>query len=963
MAENILRLKVDSQEYDNKIKRAAEGIQRFAEQVYKSGGAVTALEKDQVAFIKSLGSMETVSKTATGKLREMESAYKNLSATYHLLQKEQQNDEGGKALRASLDQLKVRIEETRTAIKKADSELNNFSQTEKNFSKESFDLNGILSHVGGQLGINTSLIGGLTTGTLGLTAAITAVASAEYKAAEAFKAYNDELAHQSQITTVTTGLKGDDANKMTSAARAISKVYGTEFRDVINSANTLINQFGQDGESAMLLIRQGMQGMIMGDGPKLLSMIQQFAPAFRDAGLSASQLIAIIHNSEGGLFSDQNMNAILMGIKNIRMMTDQTAKDLATLGVNAEDMSKKMNDGSMTVFEALQQVSQAIEGANASSKEAGRVMQDIFGRQGAMQGMKLGRAIATLNTNLEETKKQTGEVGESFDELTKKTDELDKAIMDLLKVDDWDVLKNSIETGIVESMTKCVNLLNDALDVVNNIGKAFGGPVVQGVVDFLVALSGPVGLIYEAYNLLKGGNSSNNTKQPKTQEETSQEKKAQDIATNYIANINTSKNKVGSYSRDIALLYQKLDKYQKEGNEEKAALTQRVIDIVEEHMDKSFSDYGSTGHKIKPKETIKTTQNGEKDPFQEIDELNGLIEITQQKISDIQQLIKTAPDEDSIAKWNKELEITQKELTRLQNLGKQPVFSAGLSGFNSTTMGAWMQGRQSDLSKATYGSSEYANIAANIADMNTIKTVLEQSMKAGIDASQFDLETLWEKVFDGENIPDETWQGFQDTINEKLAEMGIEPIKINFETGGLQKVMKDSKDMTKEWNGAANAISAVGSAMSQIEDPAAKVLGTIAQAIATIALSYAQAMSQAATMGPWAWLAFAGTGLATMISTISAIHSNTGYAEGGIIQGNSFSGDNIIGQVNGGGIVGLNSGELVLNRSEQGILSSALQGNAMKDISIRGALRGEDIVLVADRWGRRTGKGELAFWK
>lgn len=959
MAENILRLKVDSQEYDNKIKRAAEGIQRFAVQVYKSGGAVTALEKDQVAFIKSLGSMETVSKTATGKLREMESAYKNLSATYHLLQKEQQNDEGGKALRASLDQLKVRIEETRTAIKKADSELNNFSQTEKNFSKESFDINGILSQVGGQLGINTSLIGGLTTGTLGLTAAITAVASAEYKAAEAFKAYNDELAHQSQITTVTTGLKGDDANKMTSAARAISKVYGTEFRDVINSANTLINQFGQDGESAMLLIRQGMQGMIMGDGPKLLSMIQQFAPAFRDAGLSASQLIAIIHNSEGGLFSDQNMNAILMGIKNIRMMTDQTAKDLATLGVNAEDMSKKMNDGSMTVFEALQQVSQAIEGANASSKEAGRVMQDIFGRQGAMQGMKLGRAIATLNTNLEETKKQTGEVGESFDELTKKTDELDKAIMDLLKVDDWDVLKNSIETGIVESMTKCVNLLNDALDVVNNIGKAFGGPVVQGVVDFLVALSGPVGLIYEAYNLLKGGN-----KQPLNQE--SQEEKAQRIATGekgIVANINSSKDKAGAYAKNMARLNKTLEKYQKEGNEEKAALTQRVIDIVEEHMDKSFSEYGVTGNKTKPKETIKTTPNGEKDPFQEVDELNGLIEKTQQKISDLQQLIKTAPDEDSIAKWNKELEITQKELTRLQNLGKQPVFTAGISGFNSTTMGAWMQGRHSDLSNATYGSSEYANIQANIADMNTIKTVLEQSMKAGIDASQFNLETLWEKVFDGENIPDETWQGFQDTINEKLAEMGIEPIKINFETGGLQKVMKDSKDMTKEWNGAANAISAVGSAMSQIEDPAAKVIGTIAQAIATIALSYAQAMSQAATMGPWAWLAFAGTGLATMISTISSIHSTTGYADGGIIQGNSFSGDNIIGKVNGGGIVGLNSGELVLNRSEQGILSSALQGNAMKDISIRGALRGEDIVLVADRWGQRTGKGELAFWK
>ena len=947
MAENILRLKVDSQEYDNKIKRAAEGIQRFAEQVYKSGGAVTALEKDQVAFIKSLGNMETVSKTATGKLREMESAYKNLSATYHLLQKEQQNDEGGKALRASLDQLKVRIEETRTAIKKADSELNNFSQTEKNFSKESFDLNGILSQVGGQLGINTSLIGGLTTGTLGLTAAITAVASAEYKAAEAFKAYNDELAHQSQITTVTTGLKGDDANKMTSAARAISKVYGTEFRDVINSANTLINQFGQDGESAMLLIRQGMQGMIMGDGPKLLSMIQQFAPAFRDAGLSASQLIAIIHNSEGGLFSDQNMNAILMGIKNIRMMTDQTAKDLATLGVNAEDMSKKMNDGSMTVFEALQQVSQAIEGANASSKEAGRVMQDIFGRQGAMQGMKLGRAIATLNTNLEETKKQTGEVGESFDELTKKTDELDKAIMDLLKVDDWDVLKNSIETGIVESMTKCVNLLNDALDVVNNIGKAFGGPVVQGVVDFLVALSGPVGLIYEAYNLLKGGN-----KQPLNQE--SQEDKAQRMATTFIGNINSSNDKAGTYSRDIELLNKTLNKYRENGNEEKAALTQRVIDIVEEHMDKSFSEYGVTGNKIKLKETIKTTQNGEKDPFQEVDELNGLIEKTQQKISDLQQLIKTAPDEDSIAKWNKELEITQKELTRIQNLGKQPVFTAGLSGFNSTTMGAWMQGRQSDLSKATYGSSEYANIQANIADMNTIKTVLEQSMKAGIDAAQFDLEPLWEKVFDYKNIKDDVWQKMFNVINEKRKEQDLDPIKLDFKTGDIKG--KDKEDKKQEKSVAeglgklASGIGGLGSGMQQLGIDLGSGFNDVVnglQGISSILMA-----------------------IQTIVSAIEIISSADALiplAHGGIVPhaslgryigGNSYSGDNIF-----AGNAWVNSGELVLNRSEQGILSSALQGNAMKDISIRGALRGEDIVLVADRWGRRTGKGELAFWK
>ena len=87
----------------------------------------------------------------------------------------------------------------------------------------------------------------------------------------------------------------------------------------------------------------------------------------------------------------------------------------------------------------------------------------------------------------------------------------------------------------------------------------------------------------------------------------------------------------------------------------------------------------------------------------------------------------------------------------------------------------------------------------------------------------------------------------------------------------------------KSFTSAASAVSALGSAFASIEDPAAKVIGTVSQAIATVALGYATATTQAATMGPWAWIAFAATGLATMISTISAIHSSTGYANGGMI--------------------------------------------------------------------------------
>jgi hypothetical protein len=62
-------------------------------------------------------------------------------------------------------------------------------------------------------------------------------------------------------------------------------------------------------------------------------------------------------------------------------------------------------------------------------------------------------------------------------------------------------------------------------------------------------------------------------------------------------------------------------------------------------------------------------------------------------------------------------------------------------------------------------------------------------------------------------------------------------------------------------------------------------------------------------------------------------------------------------------MIGLNAGEVVLNRAQAGVLASAIQDGGGGNGRIVGVLRGEDIALVADRWGRRTGKGELAFFK
>ena len=204
-------------------------------------------------------------------------------------------------------------------------------------------------------------------------------------------------------------------------------------------------------------------------------------------------------------------------------------------------------------------------------------------------------------------------------------------------------------------------------------------------------------------------------------------------------------------------------------------------------------------------------------------------------------------------------------------------------------------------------------------------------------------------------LSDTSIEALQESINEKLAGLKINPIEVEVSAD------VSAKDMAAQWSAAAAAITSVGAAMSSIEDPAAKVMGTIAQAIATIALGYSQATLQAASTGPWGWIAFAAAGLATMISSISAIHSATGYANGGIVTGNSYSGDNIMANV-GATPIGLNAGELVLNKSQQAQLASELE-NEDRGIHIAGVIEGENIVLVANRSLRRQGKGELVTWK
>lgn len=235
--------------------------------------------------------------------------------------------------------------------------------------------------------------------------------------------------------------------------------------------------------------------------------------------------------------------------------------------------------------------------------------------------------------------------------------------------------------------------------------------------------------------------------------------------------------------------------------------------------------------------------------------------------------------------------------------------------------------------------------------------------KSGLGADSLKgLDSTFEHISVWEQMTDEfkkNMLGIGDAVDDfggALAQLGDK--NVTEEIAGKIAVMNQAlEEQQARYNLAGQAAQNFGAALQGIEDPAARAAGTVVQAISSIALGFAMASSNANTAGTgWGWLAWLAAGTAAMATTISTIHSLTGYAEGGIVKGNHYSGDMM-----DGGSFGINAGELVLNKAQQNSLASELSSGEGRTLRVVGKISGTDILLSADRSLRLQGK-ELAVW-
>ena len=235
----------------------------------------------------------------------------------------------------------------------------------------------------------------------------------------------------------------------------------------------------------------------------------------------------------------------------------------------------------------------------------------------------------------------------------------------------------------------------------------------------------------------------------------------------------------------------------------------------------------------------------------------------------------------------------------------------------------------------------------------TIKPMAEQLQESFDDMQKYLKEHPLQVQADPKRL-EELTQKMEDF--EKIKGLG------NVDLGNFESVKKAMTDIqgianptAQGFAAAGTACQALGGAMQQLgSDSAAAKAGLVMAAIGQLALSLATAMTDAAKQSWITWLAFGISGTAQLVSMVATISQ---FATGGIVGGNSKSGDRVLARVN--------SGEMILNAAQQAQLFAIANGRMQPTVntdalaglmaggaggvkagSVVGKIRGRDIVLV-----------------
>lgn len=286
--------------------------------------------------------------------------------------------------------------------------------------------------------------------------------------------YNKGLVEATRRTQEFTGLAGDELKAFRNEVQGVADSFGVDFMEVLKSANAMSQQFGISVQEAMQYIKDGFVSGANITG-QFTDMLKEYPAYFKEAGISASQFVSIIaQSSKMGIVSDKAVDTIKEANIRLREMSTATTEALDGIGISSVEMQKKLQDGSMSTFDAMQQVSAKLNEISDNSPAVAAAISDIFGGPGEDAGLQYLRTLKDIELDLDTTKSKAGELAKIQEEQMNSQIELDNTLAAMFDATGGTFEKMTatakiwVNNGIVAMIKGCAELVNWFIDLYNN---------------------------------------------------------------------------------------------------------------------------------------------------------------------------------------------------------------------------------------------------------------------------------------------------------------------------------------------------------------------------------------------------------------------------------------------------------------------------------------------------------------
>lgn len=433
-------------------------------------------------------------KARQNRMLDLEAAGKKETAEYKRLQAEVKNysnqiaDNNKKLreLRSAMDvnamtmsQLKKHAKELQTALNNTSKAANpkeyehlasQLRSVNGRMSELRRDASGLSESMGKQSsgimgkfeGMFSSISGGWTK-LVGVATAAVASISAVIEGAKWWYKYNVEIEEAQRLTREFFNIQGDELVHTQSQISALASQFGKDYKEVLGTVESLTNQYGISTTEAINAIKDGLQAGADLNGT-FLSQIQQYGPAFSDAGGAVNDLVASITQTRSGIFNEAGMGLIQTATNRIRTMSSATQSALNSIGISSKQLEADLISGKTSILEAIKMISGKIKELPENSMQVGQVMKAVFGKTASNEGMKLVKTLADMSTNMDELKAVTGEYGE-------------------LQREEVDA-----QAELNEKMSKFFGLGEHGFDELTMKAKIFGVKALSKIIDYTVKI-------------------------------------------------------------------------------------------------------------------------------------------------------------------------------------------------------------------------------------------------------------------------------------------------------------------------------------------------------------------------------------------------------------------------------------------------------------------------------------------